>query len=169
MAKCSSTPKISSAINVRPTILLPHTLSQSQPTGLNTGYKHSDATHPCKICWSKYSKPFSGPLAYAFSQFKTTFQRPLHWPMPQAPASTTPPPPPPQPQQPRISLPGGYGYTSAPTTSPYRLPNAVVYKAGDPRLGGRPSWNCDGNGSVSFLFSRSAVCEVCSGIGRVWR
>ncbi|KAH0583244.1 hypothetical protein H2248_011123 [Termitomyces sp. 'cryptogamus'] len=163
----------------------------------NTGYKHSDPTHPCKKCWSKYSKPFSGPLAYAFSlpashadsplsskskwtsKTQTTFQRPLpdllrsRWQRPQAPAPLPPTPLPFQPQHQRIPLPGGYGYTPAPTTCVYasgrRPPNAVVYTAGDPRLGGRPCWNCDGKGSVSLLFLGSEVCEVCSGVGRVWR
>ena len=47
--------------------------------------------------------------------------------------------------------------------------NAVVYKAGDPRLGGRLCWQCEGTGTVSFLIFDESTCEVCGGIGRVFR
>ncbi|KAF9646514.1 hypothetical protein BDM02DRAFT_3188791 [Thelephora ganbajun] len=31
----------------------------------NTGYKSSDPSHPCRKCWEKYSKPYSGPIIYS--------------------------------------------------------------------------------------------------------
>ena len=40
---------------------------QSIYLGHNTGYKSYDPSRPCKKCWSKYGKPFSGPLAFSFS------------------------------------------------------------------------------------------------------
>ncbi|KAM6497549.1 hypothetical protein JOM56_008022 [Amanita muscaria] len=47
--------------------------------------------------------------------------------------------------------------------------SAVVYSAGDPRLGGRLCWQCGGAGRVSYLFFDNSVCMECSGIGRVFR
>ncbi|KIL58863.1 hypothetical protein M378DRAFT_288679 [Amanita muscaria Koide BX008] len=47
--------------------------------------------------------------------------------------------------------------------------SAVVYSAGDPRLGGRLCWQCGGAGRVSYLFFDNSVCMECSGIGRVYR
>ncbi|KAJ3923527.1 hypothetical protein F5877DRAFT_63176 [Lentinula edodes] len=48
----------------------------------NVGYKQNDPSNPCRKCWSKYAKPFSGAITY--SSFKSssagtgkTFQRPL--------------------------------------------------------------------------------------------
>ncbi|KAI0358161.1 hypothetical protein OH77DRAFT_1397660 [Trametes cingulata] len=52
----------------------------------NTGYKNYDPSHPCSRCWDKYSKPYSGAMAYAPwgpdgqsgpSSSRHTFQRPL--------------------------------------------------------------------------------------------
>lgn len=36
--------------------------------GQNTGYRQNDPTNPCKKCWSKWAKPFTGALTYAFAQ-----------------------------------------------------------------------------------------------------
>ncbi|KAF5379395.1 hypothetical protein D9615_006657 [Tricholomella constricta] len=163
----------------------------------NIGYKHADPSHPCKKCWSKYAKPFSGPLAYAYNQHPsspssssspsstlgtgtgtgTTFQRPLPafrpprpTPVPQPPPP--PPPPPRPPPRPQLQL-----YSAAPlphlrTLSPYAHgplpPNAVVYPAGDARLGGRPCWNCAGRGRESLLGFELGPCLVCGGVGRVF-
>ncbi|KAJ3732803.1 hypothetical protein DFJ43DRAFT_280380 [Lentinula guzmanii] len=165
----------------------------------NVGYKQNDPSNPCRKCWSKYAKPFSGAITY--SSFKSssagtgkTFQRPL--PLlrpPQAgiarqqhshgyPGSayvqnrgqeqnsyTTRPPPgsyaphsqPPQQPPPNIQVaPGGY--------SPYGPPpGSVVYAPGDPRLGGRLCWRCDGDGTIgAFLFQEQ--CSVCGGLGRTY-
>lgn len=54
----------------------------------NTGYKFNDPQHPCRKCWEKYSKPYSGALTYAPSSDASgpsspsgagryTFQKPL--------------------------------------------------------------------------------------------
>jgi len=51
----------------------------SLPTGHNTGYKQNDPSHPCRKCWSKYAKPFSGALAYT----------PWSSPSPESPSSGT--------------------------------------------------------------------------------
>ncbi|KAJ3560671.1 hypothetical protein NP233_g10685 [Leucocoprinus birnbaumii] len=37
----------------------------------NTGYKGFDPSRPCKKCWSKFAKPFSGPLAYSYTSSDT--------------------------------------------------------------------------------------------------
>ncbi|GJJ11688.1 hypothetical protein Clacol_005924 [Clathrus columnatus] len=61
--------------------------------------------------------------------------------------------PPPIPQTP-IS-PGGGG-------------RATIYQAGDPRLGGRLCWRCDGRGRISYFLFDSTTCEICGGIGRTF-
>jgi hypothetical protein len=53
--------------------------------------------------------------------------------------------------------------------SPGHPTNAVVYKAGDPRIGGILCWQCDGKGYVSFLFLDRSNCEVCGGVGRTFQ
>ncbi|KAI5117339.1 hypothetical protein M0805_001944 [Coniferiporia weirii] len=32
---------------------------------LNTGYKNFDPSHPCRKCWERYGKPYSGAIMYA--------------------------------------------------------------------------------------------------------
>lgn len=74
--------------------------------GNNTGYKHYDPSHPCSKCWTKYAKPYSGPIAYAPwssagdgtpSQAGTDLQRPLralqsptNYPPPPSPSASSP-------------------------------------------------------------------------------
>ncbi|KAI6112528.1 hypothetical protein F5141DRAFT_1107808 [Pisolithus sp. B1] len=48
----------------------------------NTGYKDYDPSHPCRKCWDKYGKPYSGALTYApwpssDSTSNSRMQRPL--------------------------------------------------------------------------------------------
>ncbi|KAI0923674.1 hypothetical protein AcW1_006566 [Taiwanofungus camphoratus] len=50
----------------------------------NTGYKNNDPSHPCTRCWEKYSRPFTGALAYtpwgsssSSVSARNTLQRPL--------------------------------------------------------------------------------------------
>ncbi|KAJ7050724.1 hypothetical protein C8F01DRAFT_1263823 [Mycena amicta] len=52
----------------------------------NTGYRHSDPSHPCRRCWDKYAKPYAGALLVApapspggssGNTHGATFQRPL--------------------------------------------------------------------------------------------
>ncbi|KAF9473429.1 hypothetical protein BDN70DRAFT_885820 [Pholiota conissans] len=146
----------------------------------NVGYKASDPSRPCKKCWPKYAKPFTGPIVYSFSNTnpESTFQRPLT----SVPVPAPPPRPSPMfatPQQNARFAPGGYvptqqgGFISPPTgVHPVGVgrppPGAMVYQAGDPRLGGRLCWRCDGKGNVSFLFLERITCEVCGGIGRTF-
>lgn len=65
----------------------------------NTGYKHLDPSNPCMKCWSKYAKPFAGPLTYAPwgtpNANGNNFQQPLPA-LPQGPAGAPRFPPPPQ-------------------------------------------------------------------------
>ena len=122
---------------------------------------------------------------------RNTFQRPLpafRSPRPRGLESRSAPAPVPVPPSIFDSpSPTGFsrGFASPPlqgaafrTLSPYdRAPplgavgdsNAVVYKAGDPRLGGRLCWQCEGTGTVSFLIFDESTCETCGGIGRVFR
>ncbi|KIK67861.1 hypothetical protein GYMLUDRAFT_796932 [Collybiopsis luxurians FD-317 M1] len=163
----------------------------------NVGYKQNDPTHPCRKCWSKYAKPFTGAITY--SSFKSsstgsgkTLQRPLpllrppqakgfqhntdypgsytqhrgqgqnqYSPPPHPPPGPFPPNPPP----PNIQMiPGGY----LPNNSSQPPPGVVVYAPGDPRLGGRLCWRCDGDGIIGgFLFEEQ--CSVCGGVGRTFR
>ncbi|KAF9779243.1 hypothetical protein BJ322DRAFT_1089393 [Thelephora terrestris] len=44
----------------------------------NTGYKSYDPSNPCRKCWEKYSKPYSGPILYAtWGPGPSLKQRPL--------------------------------------------------------------------------------------------
>ncbi|KAF6760854.1 hypothetical protein DFP72DRAFT_881582 [Ephemerocybe angulata] len=166
----------------------------------NIGYKLPNLK-PCKRCWPKYGKPFTGPLVYSFGEEtaaagpSSNFQRPL--------------PPPPPTGRPRWNTPAGYpgaavaahanasrvpGPTllSPPTQNLHPLfsptsrfapgpavygvqdlgrrppPGAVVYGAGDARLGGRRCWRCEGQGTVSFMLIDREQCPVCGGIGRTF-
>ena len=47
-------------------------------------------------------------------------------------------------------------------------PGALVYPAGDPRLGGRRCWRCGGTGTISFFILDSSKCDECRGIGRLF-
>ena len=48
------------------------------PPGRNTGYKAFDPSHPCRKCWDKYSKPYSGPIVYSsWNDGPSNRQRPL--------------------------------------------------------------------------------------------
>ncbi|TFK28700.1 hypothetical protein FA15DRAFT_508417 [Coprinopsis marcescibilis] len=153
----------------------------------NIGYK-LPSMKPCKRCWPKYGKPFSGPLAYSFgdpsSANASNFQRPL----PPGTQTSRPPPPPPRP----IPVPSppppprpGYGHSPYPAMgvpappiivqsgSSYgshygRPPGSVVYAAGDPRLGGRECWRCGGSGTISLMIIDREQCSVCRGIGRTF-
>lgn len=46
--------------------------------GHNTGYKAYDPSNPCRKCWEKYSKPYSGPIIYSsWMPGPSNRQRPL--------------------------------------------------------------------------------------------
>lgn len=197
-------------------------------SGENTGYKHYDPSHPCSRCWKKYSKPFSGPIAYAPWSSPTTadphqpqsnlnLQRPLrllpsptgHPHLHRHTSSLTNLSPNAYPALSRsattatatlarrpsasltslstrgtsddaqanwIPLPGGVGGFPSSSSDGRQYvqthgpppPGAVVVLPGDPRLGGRPCWRCDGSGMVSVFFLLEERCDVCNGLGRVF-
>ncbi|TFY69330.1 hypothetical protein EVG20_g3188 [Dentipellis fragilis] len=159
----------------------------------NTGYKNFDPGHPCRTCWSRFGRPFTGALQYlpwgsssASSNSrgaKQTYQRPLPSFTPPHLASTS-----------SVSVPSSSGYPgnnahrrvvsqpmrtpgmTAPP-SPQRAqvlgwgqrppPGALVLQPGDARLGGRLCWNCRGSGVVTmFIFEEQ--CDVCRGVGRTF-
>lgn len=140
-------------------------------SGNNVGYKHADPSSPCKRCWKKYAKSFSGPLAYSFSSSnESNFQRPLPPPIPQRPSLSDSPghanPPVSFPiYQPSPLATQSTGIPQFPSGPP---PGSIVYQAGDPRIGGSLCWRCEGKGNVNFLFLDRMNCEVCGGIGRVF-
>lgn len=47
-------------------------------------------------------------------------------------------------------------------------PGAMVFRPGDPRLGGRLCWRCGGSGVTTFLIFDEQPCSVCDGIGRTY-
>ncbi|KAF8968966.1 hypothetical protein BDZ97DRAFT_1902736 [Flammula alnicola] len=151
----------------------------------NVGYKAADPLRPCKRCWNKYAKPFAGPLAYSFNNPSSpqsaspdaNFQRPLPYVPPPAPRSA-PPAFSLSPPQAHFAQ-GGYmsnrqgGFYTPPlgiraTGMSRPPPGSVIYTAGDPRIGGRLCWRCDGRGNVSFLFLDRETCPVCGGVGRTF-
>lgn len=78
-------------------------------SGMNTGYKGFDPTHPCRKCWDKYSKPYGGAIVYA--PRSPGFQRPLpsfrpphirHQQTQSQPSLFSPPPGPPSPSPSRL-------------------------------------------------------------------
>jgi hypothetical protein len=148
----------------------------------NTGFKSFDPGHPCRKCWERYSKPFEGPIVYApwspssrsANPSTDTLQKPLPRfrspagnmappPTFRAPSYYNPPPPAPAPYM------GGSILSRASTTVTHRPPpGALVLQAGDPRIGGRLCWRCDGDGTVSFLIFDEETCPVCNGAGRIF-
>jgi hypothetical protein len=148
---------------------------------MNLGYKRMDPTHPCKRCWSKFAKPFQGPLVTAYSNqsdststspFSSSFQRPLpsFHPPQRTPTVSRPQSYPPATPGPYVS-PLQDPNVQIRALSPYGAPpprNAVVYSSGDPRLGGRLCWRCEGTGTISLFLFDSTTCFVCGGVGRVF-
>jgi len=146
----------------------------------NTGYKHNDPMHPCKKCWSKYSTPFTGAITYAFSSPSAPeqgrsdsgvvgskiFQRPL--PRFNGPVRPVPPRSStlyPQPQNLPPPLPPRIQHISSYARPP---PNATFLAPGDPRIGGRLCWKCDGTGRKVSWTLDATQCNKCSGSGRVF-
>ncbi|KAG9308052.1 hypothetical protein JVU11DRAFT_12619 [Chiua virens] len=164
----------------------------------NTGYKNYDPSHPCRKCWEKYGKPYSGALAYTNwspSGNDPRMQRPLpRFVPPQysglnagspsssayAPqqSSSLFPPPPQHPHHHRsvsqphsIRAPSGASYYVRNPLSPYGIPpvpEAIAVSPGDPRLGGRLCVRCGGSGVQTFMLIDVTTCDNCGGTGRVW-
>ncbi|KAF8917546.1 hypothetical protein CPB85DRAFT_1374086 [Mucidula mucida] len=127
----------------------------------NIGYKQNDPSHPCRKCWQKYAKSFTGALTYSSFEVNAPGRDTLQRPLPVLPPPHLNRPPPPQPpwqRGPTIMPVNGY---------PHAQQNSIVYSPGDPRIGGRLCWRCDGRGLVSLLFLEDS-CPVCGGIGRLF-
>ncbi|KIY72911.1 hypothetical protein CYLTODRAFT_417426 [Cylindrobasidium torrendii FP15055 ss-10] len=150
----------------------------------NTGYKHNDPSHPCRKCWEKYGKAFSGPLAYSDFTPSAPGRDTLQQPLP----NFGPPRPPQHPasMQPivrnvtglgsgmgRGSF-GGGGFNSGPGFGSFGRgfggpgfhPAHRVVRPGDPSIGGRLCYRCGGSGTVFLLFLTD-TCDACGGIGRI--
>jgi len=145
----------------------------------NTGFKSFDPSHPCRKCWERYSKPFEGPIVYApwtpssrsANSNADTLQKPLprfrppagNYPtsptLSRAPNSRRSPPL----LQHQSSLRSPTLVTNRPP------PGSLVVLPGDPRIGGRLCWRCDGLGTVSFLIFDEETCPVCNGAGRIFQ
>ncbi|KXN90351.1 Proline-rich protein HUA1, partial [Leucoagaricus sp. SymC.cos] len=149
----------------------------------NTGYKHYDPLRFCKKCWSKYGKPFSGPLAYSYASSSASsntqninLQRPLPDVSSRLSGQSRYQPPPVPPRRAsfngmRSASPGGY-YNQGPVIN--SLPRsgappqgAIIYQPGDPRLGGDLCWSCNGKGRMSILID-VIRCPICGGCGRTY-
>lgn len=153
-------------------------------SGHNTGYKHYDPLHPCKKCWSKYAKPFSGPLVYSYSSapdtsntHNTNLQKPLPLSASEPSPSNRRAVPPPLP--PRRASFSQYGdnpqyapYVRGPAPTPISgwappPPGSVVFRPGDPRIGGMLCWLCHGKGTKN-IFIDVINCPACDGCGRTF-
>lgn len=130
------------------------------------GYGY-ETGRPCKTCWKRYGKPYSGALRIAVTSPEglgsLDVQRPL--PIPRPPAPRPPPPPPMHHGYPAANYQAQhYGQYSGPPMmpgpapwiqqAPYGMPppGALVVRPGDPRLGGRLCGNCGGDGLVPGAF-----------------
>ena len=163
-------------------------------TGKNTGYKNYDPSHPCRKCWEKYAKPYTGALTYtpwSPSGNDPRMQRALPKFVPPhlstgSPTHGSQPPygsyprPPQHPQHNRsISQPhhvpssgSGPSYYVMNPLSPYDtppVPHAIPIEPGDPRLGGRLCMRCGGAGIRTVMLIDLTTCDNCDGTGRVWR
>ncbi|GAA5857434.1 hypothetical protein JCM8547_009271 [Rhodosporidiobolus lusitaniae] len=120
-----------------------------------SGYRGDDPSHPCRKCWQKHGRPFSGALALScsslsLSEVPANYQKPLR--LLQTPA--------PRPQVTFAT--GGMGRMPL-------QPGAIVVRPGDPRMGGVLCRRCGGDGLVmGFLLFDEVTCDVCGGAGRVF-
>ena len=78
------------------------------------------------------------------------------------------PPPPPSQPQPNYTAPPPMNRSASSTWPRNGPPSPVVYRPGDPRIGGKLCWNCDGSGrTFGFLLLSDNSCDLCGGIGRL--
>ncbi|TXT08617.1 hypothetical protein VHUM_02745 [Vanrija humicola] len=149
----------------------------------NTGYKNYDPKNPCSSDWRKYGKPYNGALAVSYKQhFKpggnaataaaSNFQKPLPKHRPAGPGHAAANGYHPAYQQPGFH-PQQWGAPQPPMMMGHTYgmapPGAVVMQAGDPRLGGRLCWRCNGAGrEAGFFLFDDQTCSQCRGIGRVF-
>ena len=143
-----------------------------------------DPQRPCRKCWSRYARRYEGSLVNADWEGNangtggTNYQRPISDPPPMLEPSAMAPSPSPSPTHSRTpsvvsSSTGNQAMTNAPAVVP--IPrhmrrasrSTVAVPPGDPRIGGRMCWKCNGTGEVTvFIFDRER-CRVCGGVGRV--
>ncbi|KAH7929327.1 hypothetical protein BV22DRAFT_1003003 [Leucogyrophana mollusca] len=156
----------------------------------NTGYKNNDPSHPCRKCWEKYGKPYTGALTYTPwsndpSSRNSRLQRALPAFTPphlSAPASfsLSPQPTGPSPYAPSQSYgsspypntmvgPGPHYYVRNPSVGvgiQPPVPGAIAVRPGDPCLGGRICWRCGGTGTLPLFIIDVKACTTCGGMGR---
>ena len=141
-----------------------------------------DPSKPCRKCWDRYARSYEGPLVFADWEGNTdgtggtNYQRPIsdRPPMPEA-SVLAPPPSPAHSRTPSeaASLRSNHSMTNGPRApvAPQHLRRGsrggTVVRPGDPRIGGRMCWNCNGNGQVTVLIFNQERCRVCGGLGRV--
>lgn len=161
--------------------------------GRNTGYKNFDPSNPCRKCWEKYGRPYTGALTYtpwSPSGNDPRMQRPLprfvppqlaghsSGPVAPQPSWRTCAPPPEHPSRHRSVSQPHYGDSSGESyyvlnplssfdTPP--VPDATPVQPGDPRLGGRLCSRCGGDGIQTGMSMDVMMCDKCGGTGRVWR
>ncbi|WVQ74917.1 hypothetical protein IAR50_004525 [Cryptococcus sp. DSM 104548] len=84
--------------------------------------------------------------------------------------SHLPPPPPPQhPQQYQYQHPAPGQQIFVQRTAGMAPPGALVVAPGDPRIGGRLCWRCNGSGKEILFFGfDEGRCSSCSGLGRLF-
>ncbi|KAK7472314.1 hypothetical protein VKT23_000434 [Stygiomarasmius scandens] len=155
LAPITTTP--TGALNsVRPT----SPLSASSPQGA-----FSPPPGPPSQAQGPYSPPTGPPPGHpgAFS--------PPPGPPP-GPGMNHPPPPPPRPNIQILPPPSPFSSSPYSSYGSYARPppGGVVYRPGDPRIGGRPCWKCGGDGRANGLGGLffDEGCAVCKGIGRVF-
>jgi hypothetical protein len=149
--------------------------------------------NPCRKCWSKYGKPYAGPMLYTTwpsasnsTAGSSTFQKPLPRLAPPFASTSTASLPSQQhpsnsPSTLRRPRSRSHSHLTPPAgpaprvpriemTDPYinpPPPGAVVVAPGDPRIGGVRCWKCGGSGMVPFLLFDELPCSMCNGVGRI--
>jgi hypothetical protein len=140
-----------------------------------------DPSKPCRKCWDRHSRNYDGQLLSADWEGNangtggTNYQRPISDPPPVPGAYTSAPSASPAPAHSRTLSDAGLSRSNRATTSGPLSPQymvatprgSTVVRPGDPRIGGRRCWRCDGTGVVTMFFFDQAPCRACGGLGRV--
>lgn len=131
-----------------------------------------DPNHPCKKCWSHYSRVYDASIARLdwTGVAETNFQRPIAEPSSMPPSTSSPftrnnnlnrGPSNVAPLQPQL--------TGGPVRWAQRTPGGTTtYEPGDPRIGGRLCPRCRGDGSIRIFILEIDQCPMCGGLGRVF-
>ncbi|ODQ80514.1 hypothetical protein BABINDRAFT_166132 [Babjeviella inositovora NRRL Y-12698] len=126
----------------------------------NYGYRSDKGNKPCKDCWKKFHRPITS--SSSGGHYNPPAQKPA--PAPRPPqhiyAPTYVPAPPVIQYVPQVHY--------QPVFYP-PPPRPRVVRPGDPSIGGRLCWRCNGSGRVMgmFLFD-DEICYTCNGVGRVF-